>query len=64
MQNKNWFDDKKCNMCGQKGEMFRYFDSKHQYILCKREECDLKTRIITGFFEIINIQSPDNIKGV
>ena len=54
MQNKkfkrrNWFENKKCELCGKQGSTFRLIKNRH-YIICNSKQCDYKTRIRAGFF--------------
>jgi len=57
MKNRKWFDNKKCEICGKQGIMFRLIKSRH-YILCNNYICDYKTRIRAGYFSgpILNIK--------
>lgn len=47
---RNWFENKQCNICKKPGTTFRYFDHKHQYIICENAHCELMTRIKAGYF--------------
>ena len=54
MQNKefnrrNWFDKKRCELCGKQGTTFRLIKNRH-LILCDSKLCDYKSRIRAGFF--------------
>jgi len=46
---RNWFDNKKCQICGKPGTIFRLIKYKH-LILCDSQKCDYITRIRAGFF--------------
>ena len=49
-KDKHWFENKKCKICGKPGSIFRYIKGK-SFILCDKKECDLKNRVIMGFFD-------------
>lgn len=55
----NWFDTKQCNICKKQGTTFRYFNQKHQYVICDNKNCDLMTRVKAGYFGGLKI-----LKGV
>jgi len=53
---KSWFENKKCDICGKQGTIFRYFDKSKQVIICDNSHCDLVTRVRAGFFGGIKIK--------
>ena len=60
MNNKrSWFNNKKCFLCHKQGTMFRYFDHKHQQIICDNKHCDIISRVKAGYFGGIQINKGD-----
>jgi len=51
-----WFANKQCNFCHAKGDIFRYFNKNHQYIICNNPKCDLISRIKASYFGGIEIK--------
>ena len=47
---RSFFENKKCQICGKQGILFRLIKNKH-YILCDDKKCDKVTRIRAGYFE-------------
>jgi len=56
---RNFFDNKKCDICKKKAEIFRCIGKK-KYMLCESKECDLKTRIKHGFFGEIQLNTKES----
>ena len=50
-RNRSWFENKTCQGCGKPGTTFRYFDRRHQYIICDSPLCSLRSRIKAGYFK-------------
>jgi len=53
--NRPWFLNKKCELCGKQGTTFRLIKNRH-YVLCDKKICDYKTRIRAGFFSELNFK--------
>jgi len=47
---RSFFENKKCQICGKQGTMFRLIKNKH-YMLCDGKKCDKITRVRAGFFD-------------
>jgi hypothetical protein len=45
---REFFEGKKCVLCGKPATFFRFIGKK-QYFLCVSKECDLRTRENNGF---------------
>jgi len=52
---RNFFDFKKCILCGKPAEFFRFIGNK-QYFLCNSKDCDARTRENNGFGVGINFK--------
>jgi hypothetical protein len=60
---RSFFQNKTCDICKKPATKFRLIKYKH-FMLCDDKECDLYTRIKTGWFELINIgKNNDSNKG-
>jgi len=49
MKDRNWFENKKCNYCGQPGSIYRWINNKG-FILCSSRECNKINLVKMGFF--------------
>jgi len=47
-----FFENKTCNVCGKKAEMFRCIENK-TYMLCDSRKCDFVIRVRHGWHEPI-----------
>jgi len=51
---KSFFRNKKCSICGNQASIFRLIKEK-RFLLCDKKECDIKSKIQSGWIDLINI---------